>query len=51
MDPDGPLHVMNTYEELGAYKMGNDHPNNKQLQQIHLRNQYDLTTFKASIRR
>ena len=42
---------MNTYEELGAYKMGNGHPNNKQLQQIHLRNQYYLTTFKASIRR
>ena len=51
MDPDGTLHVMNTFEELGAYKMGNDHPNSKQLQQTHLRNQYNLTTFRASIHR
>jgi hypothetical protein len=51
MDPDGPLHVMNTYEELGAYKAGDGHPNSKQLQQIHLRNQYHLTTFIASAHR
>lgn len=40
---------MNTYEELGAYKMGNGHPNSKQLQQTHQRNQYYLTIFIASI--
>jgi hypothetical protein len=51
MDPDGPPHVMNTFEELGTYKMGNGHPNSKQLQQTHLRNQYYLTTFTASIHR
>lgn len=49
MDPDSPIHVMNTYEELGAYKMGNGHPNSKQLQQTHQRNQYYLTIFIASI--